>query len=179
MRLRYLVIAALVGGLVTFTWGAVSHLTGVIPTVNPMPFPDSAGADSVVQTVRTHVPSNGVYADDRGLFAVVAFERDLAPRFDSIAMPLVIQFLVEVATALVLAWVLLRLPVWPVLGTGSLFAAVGLAAGIVMLFSEANWYGFDLSYQLAQLADLVIAWFLLGMVLAALRRKIVLRGETA
>ncbi|MGQ0702944.1 MAG: hypothetical protein ACT4PM_07405 [Gemmatimonadales bacterium] len=179
MRFRYLVTAALVGGLVTFAWGAVSHLTGVIPTVNAMPFPDSAAADSVVNAVRQHLPSNGVYADDRGLFAVVSFERDFRPKFASLAVPMLVQFAIEVATALVLAWVLLRLPVWPVLGTGSIFAAVGLAAGIVIFFSEANWYGFDLRYQIAQLADLVIAWFLLGMVLAALRRRIVLRGETA
>jgi hypothetical protein len=177
MKLRYLFLASLVGGLVTFAWGAVSHLTGLIPNMNPSAFPDSAGADSVVNVVRTQVPSNGMYADDRGLFAVVSFERDLRPRYASIAIPLLVQLALEVATALVLGWVLLRLPVWSAFGTGSLFAALGLAAGIVTLFSEANWYGFDIRYQIAQLADLVIAWFLLGIVLALLRRRILLRSQ--
>lgn len=179
MRVRYLGTAALVGGLVTFAWGAVSHLTGLLPNINASPLPDSVRADSVVQAVQTHVRSNGVYADDRGLFLAVSFARDLRPKYESLAVPMLVQFLIEAATALVLAWVLLRLPVWPVLGTGSMFATVGAAAGIVTLFSEANWYGFELSYQIAQLADLVIAWFLLGVVLAALRRRLVLRAETA
>jgi len=54
---------------------------------------------------------------------------------------------------------------------------VGLAAGIEILLPEANWYGFPLQTQLAELADLVIGWFILGIVLAALRQRLVLRGE--
>lgn len=172
MRFRYLATAALVGGIVSFAWGAASHLTGLFPSLEPKPFADST---AVVETVKANAPANGIYFDGRGLFAAVAFERDLRPRFASMVVPMAVQLGIEVAVAFLLAWVLLRLPVWPVLGTGSLFATVGLAAGIEVLFPEANWYGFPLPSQLAELADLVIGWFLLGILLAALRKRMVLR----
>ena len=174
MRLRYLVTAALVGGLVSFAWGAASHMTGLFPGLEPRAFTDST---AVVETVKANAPSNGIYFDGRGLFAAVAFERDLRPKFASMVVPMVAQLAIEIAVAFLLAWILLRLPVWPVLGTGSVFASVGLAAGIEILLPEANWYGFPLQSQLAELADLVIGWFILGIVLAALRQRLVLRGE--
>lgn len=176
MRLRYLLIAALVGGIVSFGWGVVSHMTGILPNLNAKPFQDSTAASAVVDAVRANVPSNGVYFDDRGLFAAVSFERDPA-QIRLYGVPTLVQLGIDIAVAFLLAWLLLRLPVWPVMGTGSMFATVGLAAGIANLLSAANWYGFSLSFQLAGLADLVIGWFLLGLVIGALRNRM-LRAQS-
>ncbi len=174
MKFRYLLLAALIGGAVTFAWGIVSHITGIMPALEPNAF---TAPDSVVAAVRASAPSNGVYYDDRGLLAVVSFERDLSPKFASMAVPMMVQLAIDCATAFLLAWVLLRLPPWSPFGTGSIFAAFGLAAGMAQLFSEANWYGYPLPFQLANLAGLVIGWFLLGIVVGALRRRLVLAVE--
>ncbi len=168
MKGRYLLVATLVGGLVLFGWGAISNATGLFQALEPSRFTDST---LVVETVKANAPVNGVYFDDRGLFAAVSLQRDLAPRYASLAVPLVTQLLIEFAVAFLLAWVLLRLPVWSPFGTGSIFAAFGLAAGGALLFSEANWYGLPLPYQLANLADLVVGWFLLGILTGVFRRK--------
>lgn len=168
MRLRYLLTAALVGGIVSFGWGAVSHMTGMFSSLEPKAFTDST---AVVESVRANAPSNGIYFDGRGLFAAVAFERDLRPKFASMVVPMVIQLAIEIGVSFLLAWVLLRLPVWPIMGTGSMFATIGLAGGIEILFPESNWYGFPMAVQLAELADLVIGWFLLGLVIGALRNR--------
>jgi hypothetical protein len=127
MRLRYLLLAALLGGLVSFAWGAIAHVSMLLPSLEPKSFTDST--------------------------AVVR------------------QFLIEAAVALLLAWVLLRLPVWPALGTGSLFATIGVAAGMEQLLPEANWYGFPIRTQLAELAILVVGWFLMGLVIGWLRNR--------
>lgn len=168
MKLKFLLLAAVLGGLVSFAWGAVAHVSMIFPSVQPKAFTDSTG---VVQFVKANAPENGVYFEGRGLLAVVSFRPDLGPKFESLTVPMLKQFLIEVAVALVLAWVLLRLPVWSPWGTGSLFATIGLAAAVEQLLPEANWYGFPIPFQLAELAIFVIGWFLMGLVIGWLRNR--------
>jgi hypothetical protein len=168
MRLRYLLLAALLGGLVSFAWGGLSHMTSILPSLEPQSFRDST---AVVETVKANAPANGIYMDGRGLFAAVAFRPDLSQKFTSITRPLIHQLLIEIGVAFLLAWVLLRLPVWPAMGTASLFATLAVAAGIEQLLPEANWYGFPIRTQLAELATLVVGWFLMGLVIGWLRNR--------
>jgi hypothetical protein len=168
MKLRFLLSAALLGGLVSFAWGSLAHGTGMLPSLEPKPFADST---AVLQTVKANAPENGIYFDGHGLFAVVSFRSDMGQKFESLLKPMLHQFLIEVGVALLLAWVLLRLPVWPAMGTGSLFATLAVAAGIEQLLPEANWYGFPIPTQLAELATLVVGWFLMGVVIGWLRNR--------
>jgi hypothetical protein len=171
MHARYLLSAALLGGLVGFGWGAFTH--NVLPASQPLAFTDST---AVVQAVHANAPSNGIYYDQRGLFAAVALHGDLGPRYSSLLYPITHQLVIEIVVAGLLAWVLLRLPVWPASGTGFLLATVALAAGIDQLLPNANWYGFPLRFQLVALADLVVGWFLVGWVIGWLRNRM-LRAE--
>jgi len=169
MKLRFLLLSALLGGILSFAWGYVTHGTGVLPSLTPKAFKDST---AVVQAVQANAPQSGIYFDGRGLFAAVSLRPDLSAKYEDLHRPLIHQLVIEVVVAFLLAWVLLRLPVWSAWGTASIFAALGLAAGIEQLLSEANWYGFPLRFQLAELADLVVGWFLLGLLIGWLRRKI-------
>jgi len=168
MKLRYLLSAALLGGLVSFAWGAASHLSKLLPSLEPKAFADST---AMLQAAKANAPENGIYFDGHGLFAAVSFRPDGGQRFESLVAPMLRQLAIEVGVAFLLAWVLLRLPLWPAMGTGSLFAAVGAAAGIEILLPEANWYGFPIATQLAELADLVVGWFLMGLVIGWLRNR--------
>jgi hypothetical protein len=125
----------------------------------------------VVQAVKANAPENGIYFEGRGLFAVVAFRPDMGPKFASMVPSMAIQLLIEIAVALVLAWVLLRLPPMTAFQTGILLAIIGLAAGIEELLPQWNWYGFPSSSTAAEALDLVIGWFLLGLVLGVIKNK--------
>ena len=81
--------------------------------------------------------------------------------------------------AFLLAWLLLRMPPWYGFGTGTVFATVALAAGLAQLLPESIWYFFPVNYQLANLADLVIGWFLMGLVLGTFRHRILFREQPA
>lgn len=166
MHARYLLSASLLGGLVGFGWGAFTH--NVLPASQPLAFTDST---AVVQAVHANAPSNGVYYDPRGLFAAVAFHGDLRSRYPSMLYPITHQVIICVVVAGLLAWVLLRLPVWSALGTGFLLGTVAVAAGIAGALSEANWYGFPLKFQFVAIFDLVGGWFLMGLVLGWLRNR--------
>lgn len=172
MKVRYLLLASLVGGLVSFGWSFASP--GLFKSLEPNTFKEP----DVLDAIQQNAPVNGVYQDERGVFAAVDLERDLSSKFPSRVVPMLTQLAVEIVVAFLLAWLLLRLPLWSAFGTGTVFATVAAAAGLAQLLPESIWYFFPVKYQLANLADLVIGWFLLGVVLATFRRKIMLR-ETA
>jgi hypothetical protein len=176
MRLRYLLLASLVGGLVSFGWGFVSHGTGLFKALEPNTFKEP----DVLNAIQQNAPVNGIYMDDRGVFAAVDLERgpNPSPKFDSIVVPMLTQLVVEIVVAFLLAWLLLRLPPWSAFGTGTVFGTVAVAAGLAQLMPESIWYFFPLKYQLANLADLVIGWFLLGFVIASFRNRIMRVQET-
>jgi hypothetical protein len=177
MKARYLLLSSLVGGLVSFGWGFVSHGTGLFKSLEPNTFKEP----DVLTAIQQNAPVNGIYMDDRGVFAAVDLERgpNPSPKFDSIVVPMLTQLGVEILVAFLLAWLLLRLPPWSAFGTGAMFATVAVAAGIAQLMPESIWFFFPAKYQLANLADLVIGWFLLGVVLATFRKKIMLGEPTA
>jgi len=169
MRLRYLVTAAVVGGIVSFGWGAVSHLA---LNLEGREFKAFADSNAVVQTVKANAPENGVYFDGRGLFAAVSFRQDLGQRYESLTGSFLRQLLVEMAVVLVLAWVLLRLPPMTALQTGILFGIVALAAGMEQLVPMHIWFGFPHSIIAAEGIDLIVGWFVVGLVLGTLRIRL-------
>ena len=57
MRTRYLLTAAVLGGVVSFGWGSVSHMAAVLPGSEPQSFADS---NAVIQMVHANAPHNGV-----------------------------------------------------------------------------------------------------------------------
>ena len=168
MRTGYLLTAAVLGGVVSFAWGSVSHVALALPGTEPLAFADT---NAVVQLVKANAPENGIYFDGRGLFAAVAFRSDMGQKFTSLAPSLLRQFGVEIVVAFILAWVLLRLPGMTPFQTGILFAIVGVAAGIEELVPMHIWYGFPHSTIAAEGIDLIVGWWLLGLVLGALRNR--------
>ena len=172
MKVRYLLLSSVVGGLVSFGWGLAAP--GLFKSLQPNAFTEAG----VVEAVKNAAPANGVYKDDRGVFATVDLERDLSPKLGSPVVPMATHLAVEVVVAFLLAWLLLRLPSWSAFGTGTVFATVAVAAGLAQLLPQSIWFFFPTNYQLANLAELVIGWFLLGLILATFRKRIMLR-ETA
>ena len=104
MKARYLLLSALVGGLTTFGWGFVSHGTGLFKSLEPNTFREP----DVLRAIQENAPVNGVYMDDRGVFAVVDLERGPNPstRFGSIVVPMLTQLVVDIVVAFLLAWLL-------------------------------------------------------------------------
>jgi len=170
MNARYYMAAALVGGIALFAWGSVLHLVPMFPGAEPRAFADS---NAVVQVIKANAPENGIYLEGRGVFAAVAFRPDMAPKFESILPSLGIQLLIEIAVALVLAWVLLRLPPMTAFQTGILLAIIGVAAAIEQLLPQQVWYGFPRANTAFEAFGLVVGWFLLGLLLGALRNKMI------
>jgi hypothetical protein len=159
----------LVGGLILFFWGFITHsaLATVIPQVS-----EFKNEQAVIDAVRANVPGNGVYLSGRGVFAAVSFTPDLADKTKDITPMLIREFLSCCITALLLAMALVGTRSQSALGGAVLLGVLGVAAAFSSEFSSWNWYGFSAQFTLIESLDVVGGWFLTGLALGALKKKL-------
>lgn len=165
MNAKYLVAGAIVGGIVLFFWGFVTH------AVLPQPLRYFQNEQGVVQVVRANAPTNGMYFGRRGIFASVALLPDLADKTKNITPNLVRQFISDTFAALLLAVFLVHLP-GGVLGRAGWAALAGIVAVVLKMLPYWNWYGFPAAFIGMEALDLVGKFFIGALVLGALMRKL-------
>jgi hypothetical protein len=55
---------------------------------------------------------------------------------------------------------------------GGVLAMAALAAGMENQISDWNWYGFSTQFTVFEMVDIVGSWFVLGLILSALKNKL-------
>ncbi|MBI1791159.1 MAG: hypothetical protein HYR60_26825 [Acidobacteria bacterium] len=170
MNVKFLLAGALAAGLTIFVWESVSHAALPWHEAYLKQFKDGP---AVVKTLQANMQGNGMYFQQQGVFAAISFLPDMADKTHNITGNLVIQFVNDVVLAGLLAVLALRLRGAGVAATGGALALAGLAAGVATRFPDWNWYGFVTAHALIYSADLVIGWFLGGVVLAGLMKKMI------
>lgn len=177
--LKRSLLGGLVGGLILFIWSTISWM--VIPwhCNNFHDFTDSSAVETVI---RANVPQSGIYllpspksmkslheqnimpATIGGpqLFAVVHVEDSST----SMALPLVIQFISQVFTAFVITALLCKTSGLSYKGRLSMVMALAVVMILIAYVPNWIWFHYDTAYTLVLIADLLISWFLAGLVLA-------------
>ena len=160
---RFLLVGTLVGGLIlsTLNWFAAAVL--------PPRYKQFRNAQAVVETVRSNAFSNDIYAAP-GLFVAVSLNDASPGNFGS---RIIGQFLVEFLIAFGLSLLLLMTSVPSPLFAASFLGLAGLIAGLETHFPNWNFSGFPTSYLLAGCGYLTAIWFVVGLVLGTIRRKLV------
>ena len=169
MNGRFLLVGTLVTAITLFAWQSISNT--VIPW-HEATMREFANNDAVVQAVRANAPEGGVYFSPQGILASVALTPNLADRTALIGQMLGTQFVINLVVALLLALVALRLRSATMLGTATVLGTTGLAGSMLIEASNWNWYGFSLPWTAVNVIDHTIQWFLAGLVLAALMRRL-------
>ena len=85
MNAKYLVTATIVGGVVLFLWGFITH------SLLPQPMNYFKDEMAVVQVLRANAAVNGIYLGPRGVFASVAMLPDLGDKTRNIVPNLLRQ----------------------------------------------------------------------------------------
>lgn len=165
MNGKYLAIGALVGGIVLFLWGGLTHM------VLPAPMSTFVNDGAVVQTLRANAPADGVYMSESGVFAAVSFNPPFGTRKDHMEPYLLRQFLSDVLAAALLAFLVAGLP-GTVFGKAYWAGIAGLAALAMKIVPYWNWYGFSPAFIGMEAFELVGKFFLCGLVLAFLAKKL-------
>ena len=179
------IVAALVGGLIVFGWGFVSHMILPIAEMG-MHIEKLPGEESFRAAMTEHLPESGLYfvpgmdpalesepaaqwdeAAERmasGPVALIAVRKDGS---SGMAKELGLEGLANISCALVAALILWCIPcafVCRVL----VVMALGLFSWISIDLSYVIWYGFPVEYAAGQLIDHLIGWLLAGLLIAAI-----------
>jgi hypothetical protein len=181
-----LIIAAVLGGLIMFVWGAVGHMFLGIGEAGVSPMPNES---VMAAAMKANITDAGLYTlpgidmkktktpDEEAAFAAKYKEGPIAllvyrPTGDEIMSPkqLGIELASNIAAALVVGMILTFAAVsW---GRGVIISTlVGLAAWLSINVSYWNWYGFPTNFVTSELIEQVVGWLLSGFVLGYILRR--------
>jgi hypothetical protein len=167
-------VAALLGGLVVFVWGALSHMVTELGEMGVQKLPNEA---PVLAALKEHAPAGGLYLfpfeeDESKWEAAYADNPSGIASYAPAGTPLAfgrrlgLEFVTNVVGTL-FAVLLLG-------GAGALAtvaqrvlagAALGAFASISINASYTIWYNFPTAYLVGQTLDQVVAW-VLGLLVA-------------
>ena len=168
MKAKFLILGTLAAGLTIFAWGAFSH--EVLPWHNASVTQFTYDQEEL-EGLRARFPENGMYASTQGVLAAVALKPDLSDPGDAMGTNLVIELVTSLLVAFLLAMILLSTRSPSVLHRAALTGMMGAAAALAVYLPHWNWWGFSMYYTGVNILDTIIAWFLAGLVLGALLKK--------
>ena len=180
--MKKIVLAALLGGLVVFVWGAFSHMALPLGEMGMSSLPNE---EPVLSVLRNSVPNQGLYffpgMESHNMSAPerAAWEAKYRtgpaglliyrPVGGELLMPrmMIVELLTNMLAALLAALIITRLRATyfqRVMVVGSL----GLFAWISISLSYWNWYDFPGLFVFAEGIDQVVGWLLGGLVISKL-----------
>jgi hypothetical protein len=170
-------LAALVGGIVMFVWGAVAHM--VLP-LGKMGLSTAPAEAEVIATLKSKLPAPGLYfmpdmegvpQDQLPASGPVAF---LAWRPDAaytMGKYLVLEFTSGFLAALVAALVLRRcMGGMSVAKAGIATMALGVFGWLSICASHWTWYGFSTGFFVAEGIQQAVGWLAAGLAMGAVLR---------
>ena len=177
--MKKLVLGTVLGGAVVFAWGAVSWM--VLPWHRGM-LHSFTNEVAMAKAVQQNAPQAGVYvllpshwqnptpeqkAVPKGLMLFGAVRRD-AP---DLRVYYVRGLAVEMVGAFLVTWLLLMLPDLSYGARVKVVTMVALTAGALVRLSDWTWWSFSTQFTLLSILDLVIGWFLAGLVIANIAHR--------
>lgn len=180
-------LAGIAGGVVLFIWGALSHMVLGTGDIGIRTIPNE---DALITAMQSSLQEPGVYIFpaegmetrqptpeqmkrweekySRGPTGMLVYQPGGATPWDP--KQFLTELLADIGAALIAAFLLNS----AVASLGSLAARVffvaplGLFSGLDVYVSYWNWYRFPTDYTLGIMADGIIGWTLVGVVLALL-----------
>lgn len=186
------ILGGILGGLAVFAWGMVSWM--VLPfhhqTLN------SFDHEALVQeAILASAPKAGVYvlpgmgdsnlsrAEKKALMKQKHAQMEKGPFVFAVVNPggvgpmtkhMVQGFVIQVLGACLITGLLVRCKTKSTYaGRLSFVALFALGAVILSVLPNWNWWGFSVPYTLLESADLLIGWFLAGLIIAKVSEKTV------
>jgi hypothetical protein len=169
MNTRFLGAGTVVGALFLFVWGGVVH-SFTPPDVQGLH--EFQNKTAVIEAVKAHTRGNGIYMMGEGVWAAVSLLPDGSDKTANLGPYLLREVCTDLASAFFLCLLVLCLNCPSHLSRAGALAVAALAAGMENQISDWNWYGFSMRFSLFELADIVGAWFVAGLILSVLRNKL-------
>ena len=191
---KKIILGGLLAGLLLFVWSSLAHT--VLP-IGHMGISTTPNEDAVLAALKSNLTASGLYfmpahetmeaaktgGDQQkamqewqskyggGAWAFVVYHSSGASVMES--SQLVAEFAADVVAGLIMAFALLMAAgrVRSFGGRVAFVTLLGLLPWLIVDFSNWNWYGFPLAYEIGQLLDQGVGALLAGIGLAWLFRK--------
>src|SRR6266480_6702011 len=186
-----ILLAGILGGVVMFIWNFVAHDLLPLGEMGVRLIPNE---DAVTSVLQTNLGDNsGFYVFPTGGLtpgatreqkqaAMKKAEEQMAAgaagvliyrpkRIFNFPKRLIIQFMTDVAEALLAVFLLAQTGIRGFGGKVGFVLTTGILAAIVTNVPYANWYGFPKTFTLAQMVMTVVGYLLVGIVAGLLVRK--------
>jgi hypothetical protein len=180
-----ILIGGIVGGIVIFFWGFVSHMMLPLGEMGLKAVPNE---EALLTAIKSDVPEPGLYFVPGRVMSKSPTQEEMQAHMDKItkgpygfmviypagrdpsfAKRLPIEFGTNVLCALLTALLVSQLRAGFFLRVACV-TLVGIIGGIMVHVPYWNWYGFPTDFSIAQVVEHTVGWFLLGIVLAAIVR---------
>jgi hypothetical protein len=183
--IRSLVLGTILGGLTAFIWSGISWS---LLTWHEKPLRAFQNEDEVSAVIASHTTASGTYllpgdplqegmtAEQKkaaqnvvmqkmrkGPIVFAAIRRD---GFGSYSQGLLVQLLIQMASAFLLTWLVLQTTGLSYARRVAFLAVAGLAAGVIADLPNWNWWGFSGTYTAVNIIDFALTWLLAGLVIA-------------
>jgi len=176
---KQLALGAILGSIVLFVWGFIAW--EVIPWPGP-PLRKFTNEDAVTQAIVANAPVSGNYllpnaeksmtpeeqqkAFEKMTRGPIVFTSVRLEPFNSMAKPLVIQYLTQLMVALLATFLLVQTRDVSYQGRVIFLTVIGVIIFVGGHADEWNWWSFSNSYMLMQAGAIIIGWFLASLVMA-------------
>jgi hypothetical protein len=185
-----ILIGGIVGGIVIFFWGFVSHMMLPLGEMGLKAVPNE---EALLTAIKADVPEPGLYFVPGRDMSKSPTQEEMQAHMDkvtkgpygfmviypggrdpSFGKRLPIEFGTNVLCAFLTALLVSQLRAGFFLRVACV-TLVGIIGGIMVHVPYWNWYGFPTDFSIAQIVEHTVGWFLLGIVLAAIVRPSVAR----
>jgi len=162
-----LIKGAVLGGLATFVWIAISWMA--------LPFHESTlqkftNEDALLPAVTAGAPRGGMYllpsAEEKMTQGPAVLAATRVGPMGSMGVYMRRGLLIQMVAAGIGTWLLLQMKPAAYGARVAFLAAVGLVVGVAGHLPEWNWWHFSASYVLLEMTDLVVSWVLAGLIIA-------------
>jgi hypothetical protein len=180
---KQLALGSILGAIVLFVWSALAWT--LIPWPGT-PLRSFKNEDAVTQAIIANAQQSGNYLLPNGDKSMTAEqEKQMMERmtkgpivftavrlepFNSMAKPLIIQFLTQLVLAVLASVLLLQTSGLSRAGRIGFVAAIGVMIFVGGHVDEWNWWSFSNAYMLMQCGAIVIGWLLAALVISTFVR---------
>lgn len=187
---KSLLLGGLLGGLTLFAWGAFSYMVLPWHSMTLEKFADetalaqtlvsNAGGSGMYILPNPHKSSPGVTAAQQEADEAAGMIRMMQGPFMFSAVSLhgtrdmgeamILNVLGNMAAAALATWLLLQTAIPRFWRRVRFVVVVALTTGVITHVPHWIWWQFSTSFTIVEMTDLLIAWFLAGMVIANVAR---------
>lgn len=179
---KRVLVAGIVAGLAMFVWQSIAHLALPLGKMGVSEIPSEQTLLGTMQATLGGAPGMYLYPA-MGTLTPADYQKKLGSNPSGLLIyhpagskgmspgQLAIEFLTELAEALLAVWLLSRSRLqmfWPRVG---FIFGVGVVAGLTTNVSYWNWYGFPGSYTVVYAGMQMIGFLVAGLVAAAVLRR--------